>query len=318
MEALSFTQHRLSREDMLTGMGASILVHVLVFAAALITPWMMPGSSSQTPFLSVNLVSMQEMGGAGAPAQKGPGEKSSGVAKSRETQRIQASASSKSGPVVPVKRLRLDDPAVKTDTELKKLNPHDIPKVSENTHSSVSVEKSLEKLISKPKTQPRPAAGAQSAADETEKRPAAQESGAKGGQSQAAEKAGEKGQGGGAQGKNPKGGAEGSPSGSIDGSGRVASALFGMYGDRVREAISRQWAWPEAVKSQGLETRLVVVVSRDGKVLNVSIEKASGNALFDDAAIRAVRKASPLPSLPEVINYPKVEIDLRFRPEGLS
>jgi len=98
----------------------------------------------------------------------------------------------------------------------------------------------------------------------------------------------------------------------------VASALLGMYGSRVKEAINREWAVPDMVKPQGLEARLVVVVNREGKLLDLRIEKRSGNSLFDESAIRAVRKASPLPALPEVITFPKVEIDIRFRPEGLS
>ncbi|MCU0572042.1 MAG: TonB C-terminal domain-containing protein [Syntrophobacteraceae bacterium] len=112
-------------------------------------------------------------------------------------------------------------------------------------------------------------------------------------------------------------GAGGAGSGGGEG-GRVASSLLGFYGDRVKETISRNWVFSEAIRAQGLETRLMLVVNRDGSIVDLRVEKTSGNAIFDESALRAVRKSAPLPPLPQVISYPRVEIGIRFSPEGLS
>ena len=53
-------------------------------------------------------------------------------------------------------------------------------------------------------------------------------------------------------------------------------------------------------------------ILRSGAVSDVSFEKRSGNRFFDDSAMKAVRKASPLPPLPEWIRDSSIEIGIRF------
>ncbi len=317
MESFALSEQRLSREELVAGLGGSILVHLVVFAAALVSAWVMPGKVMQTPYFSVNLVSLQDLGPGFSGARKSPGDSSTALPKSQDGPKSASASRTSSSTVVPVKRLKMDEPVAKVEPELKKLHTAETPKPVESTNNSAVVEKSLDKLIAKPRLQPKPPAITQSAKDEGEKQPTGRERAEQGAsdddQKPNRNLAGRAGNQGGAS-----GGAEGSPSGSVDGSGRVASALLGMYGNRVKEAINKEWAMPDMLKPQGLETRLIVVVSRDGKVLDLRVEKASGNSLFDESAVRAVRRASPLPALPEVITYPKVEIDIRFRPEGLS
>jgi len=72
------------------------------------------------------------------------------------------------------------------------------------------------------------------------------------------------------------------------------------------------------LKAQHLETVLVVVIRRDGKVLDLRVEKSSGNEAYDESARRAVRKADPLPAFPAIYSPAQEEIGLRFRPEDLS
>lgn len=309
MECFGLSSRRLSKEELITGVGGSVLVHVLLAAAALISTWVMPGKPIQSPYFSVNLVSLQDLGPGFSGARKNPGEKGTAPAKDVETPKAASTVRTPSGPVVPIRRLRMDDPVAKAEPEIKKIQGLEAPKVVESSQNSASVARNLDRLIAKPKVPPKPAPVIQSSGDERE--------------SQRSPGTDRKPAGGTAPGKatgqgGASGGSEGSPTGSTDGSGRVASALLGMYGSRVKEAINREWAVPDMVKPQGLEARLVVVVNREGKLLDLRIEKRSGNSLFDESAVRAVRKASPLPALPEVITFPKVEIDIRFRPEGLS
>ncbi len=317
MESFALTEQRISRGELVAGLGGSVLVHLLVLAAALFSAWVMPGKAMQTPYFSVNLVSLQDLGPGFSGALKSPGDSTVASAKSQDGAKSTSATHTNSAPVVPVKRLKMDDPVAKTEPEIKKLQSAEVPKAMESIASSAAVEKHLDKLITKPKLQPKPAAITQSSRDASEKEPTGQERAAQGGSNddqKANRNAGGKagGQGG------ASGGSEGSPSGSVDGSGRVASALLGMYGNRVKEAINREWAMPETLKPHGLEARLIVVVNRDGKVLDLRVEKSSGNSLFDESAVRAVRRASPLPALPPVIADPTMDIAIRFRPEGLS
>ncbi len=317
MESFALSERRLSREEFVAGLGGSILVHALVLAAALVSAWVMPGKALQTPYFSVNLVSLQDLGPGFSGARKSPGDSASASVKNQDGPKSTDAPRTSSTPVVPVKRLKMDEPAFKAEPEIKKLQSPEAPKAVESNPNSAAVEKSLDKLIAKPKPQPKPTPIVQSSREESERQTGGRER-ADQGASDDDQRANRNASAGRAAQGGASGGSEGSPSGSVDGSGRAASALLGMYGNRVKEAINREWAMPDMLKPQGLEARLIVVVSRDGKVLELRVEKASGNSLFDESAVRAVRRASPLPALPEVITYPKVEIDIRFRPEGLT
>lgn len=345
MESIKISQNRLSREEILVGVGGSLLVHIVILAVALVSPLAMPRNTFKGSVYSVNLVSLQDMGIPAAAVKKGTKEGTGESTKARSTQKAAASSSqARSEPVVPVKRLQMDEPVSKPSTEIKRIEPQEVPKIADRPRTApASVEKDLEKLLPKQKSLPKPAPIVQNAREETESRPTAQESAPKAAQ---ASVAGEKPTGkpapaAGTQEPAGKGSPQGTAKGSADGSptgtaevgakgsggagsagtpdgGRVATALLSMYGDKVRELINRYWAVPDSVKPQGLEARLIVVVSREGNVLDLRVERGSGNSLFDESAVRAVRKASPLPPLPQLYSFPKVELGLRFRPEGLS
>ncbi|WP_312690036.1 energy transducer TonB [Brevundimonas nasdae] len=63
--------------------------------------------------------------------------------------------------------------------------------------------------------------------------------------------------------------------------------------------LARYHAYPSSLRTRptGL-VRLGVVVGRDGRVLDAWIENSSGITVLDDAAMAALRRAEPLPSLP--------------------
>jgi colicin import membrane protein len=303
MESLALTQRRLSRSDVASGLGGSLVVHALVVATALLTPLMMPRKVIVPPFCTVNLVSLQDIGTAGAADKRGV------ATKAPEEDRVSARSKSKTGSdaerAVPVKRLQLDEP-VKKPEPIKKIEPRETPKVEESPQSLASVEKNLDKLIPKPKPLPKPSAqeSARTGPPEQEKAQGPVDTPVKG---------------------NPKGTAEtgtrGTSQGSVGGSpegGRASSAVLSYYYESVRQAISQQWALPNISNAGQLETHVVVVVGRDGRVQQLQVEKSSGNSLFDEAAERAVRKASPLPAIPEVYTSPKIEFVVRFTPQGIS
>ncbi len=91
-------------------------------------------------------------------------------------------------------------------------------------------------------------------------------------------------------------------------SGEESGAQVGqarrLYYTKIWNAIRKHWELPEYVKDQKLETVLVIVVRRDGKVLDLRVEKSSGNEVYDESARQAVRKAEPLPAFSQRFTVP--------------
>ncbi len=87
------------------------------------------------------------------------------------------------------------------------------------------------------------------------------------------------------------------------------------YQARVREQIIAAWILPmpqDVVRD--LQATALLTVDRDGRMTQIEILETSGNPLFDDSLLRAIRRAEPLPVLPEDYHGAFLEVELRFRP----
>ena len=69
----------------------------------------------------------------------------------------------------------------------------------------------------------------------------------------------------------------------------------------MRNKVAARWDPPQGMEVRPFAYRAVLYfrVHRDGKVTSASVEETSGFAFFDQAAMRALLRASPLPPLPE-------------------
>jgi len=103
----------------------------------------------------------------------------------------------------------------------------------------------------------------------------------------------------------------GSPQGSSEGS--LLDAYYTMLWAKIKE----EWTLPENLPQEkaDLETIIVVIIEKDGKVQKSWFEKRSGNALYDQMAMRAIKKAEPLPPIPKEFGQDTFEIGIRFYPE---
>lgn len=108
-------------------------------------------------------------------------------------------------------------------------------------------------------------------------------------------------------------GSGGSPWG---GSGAADSRLSEYYG-RIWAKIKEEWTLPEDLPKEkaDLETVIVVIIDKDGKIQKSWFEKKSGNALYDQMAMRAIKKAEPLPPIPKEFGDEPFEVGIRFHPE---
>jgi len=91
------------------------------------------------------------------------------------------------------------------------------------------------------------------------------------------------------------------------------SGVMNTYYETLWSRIKSEWALPPGIlASQELEAVVDVTVSRSGSVTSLSLEKSSGNRYFDQSALRAIRKASPFPPIPESIRGSSIDLGIRF------
>jgi TolA protein len=104
--------------------------------------------------------------------------------------------------------------------------------------------------------------------------------------------------------------------GAKDRSAQTASApslhargdLFDDYYRKITKEIWQQWVYPSTSRKD-IEAIISIRILKDGTALVQKVEKSSGNALFDKAALKALAKASPLEPPPY-----EMEIGVRFYP----
>jgi periplasmic protein TonB len=117
------------------------------------------------------------------------------------------------------------------------------------------------------------------------------------------------------------GSGRGGPGGVGQGASGAGLGIVGMgngpgddYLDRVQRWISKYKTYPEAAKKQKQQggPLLAILLRRDGTVLDVRIDKSSGFPLLDEAALKAVRDASPVPPFPASYPQDQAPIELPF------
>jgi colicin import membrane protein len=93
-----------------------------------------------------------------------------------------------------------------------------------------------------------------------------------------------------------------------------AGGRMDPYYAQIWSRIRGQWSLPQEILPKGnVETVINVRILRNGAVVDVGFEKKSGNRYFDESAVRAIKKASPLPPLPSWIRGDTIEVGIRFR-----
>jgi TonB family protein len=109
----------------------------------------------------------------------------------------------------------------------------------------------------------------------------------------------------------------GSPWGSPFGGSSALQSKLDEYYSTIWERIKKEWTLPgDLTKGKAeLETIIIIVIERDGKIQKSWFEKRSGNSLYDQSAMRAIKKADPLPPIPKEFSDSTFEIGIRFYPE---
>jgi len=91
-----------------------------------------------------------------------------------------------------------------------------------------------------------------------------------------------------------------------------------VYYSVVWSMIKEKWALPEGIlHGDNIEAIIEAKILRNGSVSHLSFEKNSGNRYFDESAIKAIRKASPFPPLPEWLDERYIDLGIRFHSSEL-
>ncbi|MDZ4165177.1 MAG: TonB family protein [Smithellaceae bacterium] len=95
------------------------------------------------------------------------------------------------------------------------------------------------------------------------------------------------------------------------------SSRMQAYYTQIWIGIKGQWTIaPPFMPKGNVSATVVVKIATSGVVTDISFEQKSGNNYFDESTIRAIKKASPFPPLPEWINS-AIEIGIRFHSSDL-
>ncbi len=97
----------------------------------------------------------------------------------------------------------------------------------------------------------------------------------------------------------------------------LLEAKLSEYYSLLWAKIKASWTIPENLLKEkvDLETIIVVIIDRNGAVQKSWFEKKSGNEVYDQMAMRAIKKAEPLPPIPKEWSEQTLEIGIRFFPD---
>ena len=77
------------------------------------------------------------------------------------------------------------------------------------------------------------------------------------------------------------------------------------------DRVAKGWA-AAAPPALGKKAVVISTIGRDGRILEAKIGTESGSKAWDDAAVAAVRKASPFPALPKTWVESSLEVHWHF------
>ena len=93
---------------------------------------------------------------------------------------------------------------------------------------------------------------------------------------------------------------------------RVIEAKRNAYFDVIAAHIQANWSLlKNEMENVGpLTTDIGLQIRRDGTVMRIVIERPSGDTLFDEFAMRAVKRSAPLPPFPKELREEKLDVTI--------
>lgn len=108
----------------------------------------------------------------------------------------------------------------------------------------------------------------------------------------------------------------GQTTGSVSGSGAlsldVSDFPHAWYLRQILQKVEDRWQRQPKGSEPEQKPLVFVEIQRDGSIRTPRVEKSSGNAFYDQAALRAIADASPFPPLPADWAKPSLRVMFRF------
>jgi len=103
------------------------------------------------------------------------------------------------------------------------------------------------------------------------------------------------------------------------GGAQTMGVLEQQYYATIVGHVKQYWQPPD-VKSWDRNLLAIVSISiaADGRIVSQTIEKESGDKLFDQFVLKTLEAANPLPAPPPALQKQRMEIGLRFKPNGIQ
>ncbi len=95
----------------------------------------------------------------------------------------------------------------------------------------------------------------------------------------------------------------------------VDERLYNAYYELIAERVRSAWIYPGDAPEDYLQVLLNITITPVGDVTDVKVARKSGNTIFDSTALKAVKKASPMPPLPKEFGGEDYIIGFRFCPK---
>lgn len=103
------------------------------------------------------------------------------------------------------------------------------------------------------------------------------------------------------------------------GTGQPVDPRLARYISEIWQRLMINFSLPPTLReTRGLEAVVIVRIGPQGETLAVSMEKGSGNPVYDQAVLRAIKESAPFPPLPETVGSSFFELGIRFRPEDVG
>jgi TonB family protein len=104
-----------------------------------------------------------------------------------------------------------------------------------------------------------------------------------------------------------------SPGSSSQTDNAESNAKMNIYYNLIWSRIKGKWTLPQGIlHRENLEAIVQAKILRNGTVVDLSFEKRSGNRYFDESAMKAMKKAIPLPPLPDSVRENSIDVGIRF------
>jgi len=108
----------------------------------------------------------------------------------------------------------------------------------------------------------------------------------------------------------------GQTTGSVSGQGSLTLDAtdfpYAWYLRQVLQKVEQEWQRQNQPNEPQQKPQIYVEILRDGSIKPPAIHKSSGNAFYDNAALRAVMGAGPFPKLPDDWTKPSLRILFTF------